>query len=350
MKVLARRGAPLVARARGAGLEVAELGFAGRFSPLEDFRDARAVAGLVRSAPGGAVIHCHRGKDHWCVEAARVLCRLKVPVVRSRHVVMPVKGHFPNRWLFRRAARVVCVSEAARAGYESSGRLPAGHLTVVPSGSADLERFRPADAARRGAARAALNIRPEQRAAVLVGRVQRIKGQAVFLEAAALAAGRLPGTVFLLVGEGAGRPELEKWVAERKLGERVRVLGRREDVPEVLAACDLGVVASLGSEGFSRAALEYMAAGLPVVATRVGALPEIAVEDETGFLVEPGDAAALAGAMVGVLGDAELAARLGAAGRERAEEVFSREKWLAAHERIYEESLRSSVDSGEAGR
>ena len=109
-------------------------------------------------------------------------------------------------------------------------------------------------------------------------------------------------------------------------------------------------VASLGSEGFSRAALEYMGTGLPVVATRVGALPEIVVEDETGFLVEPGDAAALAEAMVKVLGDSELAARLGAAGRRRAEEVFSREKWLAAHGRIYEESLQSSVDSGKAGR
>ncbi len=350
MKLLARRGRALAERARAAGLDVLELAYESGFSPLSDYRDARAVAGLVGSAPNGAVIHCHRGKDHWGAEAARVLFRLGTPIFRSRHVVMPVKGHFANRWLFRRAGQVICVSQATRAGYESSGRLPSGRLSVILSGSADLERFHVPEAAAREAARAELGLRPEQRAAVLVGRMQRIKGQAVFLGAAALAAERLPDAVFLLVGDGAGRPELEEWVADRNLGERVKILGRREDMPEVLAACDLGVVASLGSEGFSRAALEYMETGLPVVASRVGALPEIVVDGETGHLVEPGEAAALAEAMVTVLGDGELAARMGRAGERRAKEIFSRDKWLTAHERIYEESLQSPVDSREAGR
>jgi glycosyltransferase involved in cell wall biosynthesis len=335
VRLLARRGSPLVERAGAAGLEVSALAFESRFRPLSDLRDARAVAGMVRAAPGGALIHCHRGKDHWCAQTARSLCGANAPLMRSRHVVVPVKGHLANRWLFRRATRVICVSEATRRGYESTGRLPVDGVRVIPSGSGDLERFRPPAPAERQRLRAGLGLGEAQRAAVLVGRFQRIKGQAVFLEAAARLAPERENVVFLLVGDGRSRAGLEARAAESGLGERFRLLGRREDVPEVLAACDLGVVASLGSEGFSRAAVEYMAAGLPVVATRVGALPEIVVEGETGLLVDPDDAPGLAGAMGRVLGDPELAARMGAAGRRRVEEHFSRERWLEAHERLY---------------
>jgi glycosyltransferase involved in cell wall biosynthesis len=257
-------------------------------------------------------------------------------------VVTPVGGHFANRWLFRRAARVVCVSRATRAGYESSNRLPAGRLEVILSGSCDLERFRPADAERRAECRRRLEIEPDARVAVLVGRMQsvkRVKGHEFFLRAAAAVAERLPRAVFLLVGDGAGRGDVERQIAELNLADRVSLLGRRDDVPEILAACDLGVVASLESEGFSRAALEYMGTGLAVVATRVGALPEIVVPDETGRLVEPSGASGLAEAVTDLLGNPERCAEMGRAGRERAESHFSREKWLDAHERVYREAL-----------
>ncbi len=342
MVLLAREGSPLAKRAAQAGIETVELGYASRFSPASDLRDARRLARLVRAAPGGAVVHCHRGKDHWSAEAARLVFGLRCPLVRSRHVVTPVGGHFANRWLFRRAARVICVSRATRAGYESSGRLPAGGLEVIPSGSCDLERFRPADAQRRAEARRRLGIEPGARVAVLVGRmprVKRVKGHHVLLAAAGPVAERVPESVFLLVGDGNGRADLERQASELGLSERVRILGHRDDVPEILAACDLGVVASLESEGFSRAALEYMGAGLPVVATRVGALPEIVVPDATGRLVEPSSAGALAEAVTDLLGNPERCAEMGRAGRERAESVFSRERWLDAHERVYRDVM-----------
>jgi glycosyltransferase involved in cell wall biosynthesis len=339
LKLAARRGSPLAERAREAGVDVLELSFASRFRPASDLHDARGLARAAAESGSGALIHCHRGKDHWCSQAARSLLGLAAPLVRSRHVVMPVKGHLANRWLFARVSRVICVSDAARAGFAASGRLPAEKAVVIRSGSTDLDRFRPADAAARAAARAKLGLPPAARVAVLVGRMQRVKGQAEFLEAAARVAGRLEDCRFLLVGDGRNRPDLERLAAERGLAERAIFLGRREDVPELLAACDLGVVASRGSEGFSRAALEYMAAGLPVAATRVGALPEIVLDGETGRLLPPEDVDALAGALESILGDAELAARMGRAGRVRAKSDFSRTNWLEAHERIYADCL-----------
>lgn len=333
--VLARRGRELAERARTAGLEVRELGFASRFSPLADLADARAIARLGRAAAGDAVLHCHRGKDHWTAQAARTLFRLRAPLVRTRHVVMPVRGHAANRWLLRRTQRVVCVSEAVRAGYASLGPLLEGRLDLIRPGSVDLDRFRPARGGEREWARAALNLAPDTRVAVLVGRLQRVKGQAGLIEAAEAVAARVPGSVFLLVGDGPDRDELARRASERGLEGRVRLLGRREDVPALLHACDLAVVASIGSEGFSRAALEAMASARPVVATGVGALPEIVADGETGLLVPPGDVGALAGAIGRVLAEPEFAARLGRAGRARAEREFSGEAWLAAHEHLY---------------
>jgi glycosyltransferase involved in cell wall biosynthesis len=339
--VVARQGSPLAERARGAGLRTVELAFQSRFRPRSDLRDARLLAELAATSPNGVLLHCHRGKDHWTTEAARVLRGLRAPLLRSRHVVTPLAGHICNRWLFRRAAAVICVSRAALAGFCASGRLPEDRVSVIPSGSVDLERFRPVTDGERREMRQRLGLSERQRAVVLVGRMQGIKGHRPFLAAAAQVAGHLPDAVFLLVGDGGQRAAIETHAAECGIRDQTRFLGRRDDVPDVLAACDLGIVASLGSEGFSRAALEYMGAGLPVVATRVGALPEIVADGITGRLVGPGDPEALAAAMTGILSDPPTAAAKGRAGRERAERDFSRRAWLDAHEALYRKCLAS---------
>ncbi len=335
VKLLVRKGSPLAARARDTGVDMLELNFTSRFNPHLDLLDARLIARLAGTHPGGAVIHCHRGKDHWCAQAARSILGLSAPLIRSRHVVLPVGGGPVNRWLFRRVTKVICVSEATRAGYLASGKLPATGLEVIHSGSGDLATFTPPSPQERAAARAELGLTPNDRVAVLVGRLQRVKGHRVFLEAGAQVAKEVGNAFYLIVGGGKNQAEYETLLGEHGLAERARLLGRRDDVPRILAACDLGVVASLDSEGFSRAALEYMGSGLPVVATRVGALPEIVVEGETGLIVDPGDPAALAEAMKKVLADASTARAMGAAGRKRAEQVFSRDAWLAAHEAAY---------------
>jgi len=322
---------------------VLELTFTSRFHPHLDLHDARVLARTAATRPGGAVIHCHRGKDHWTAQAARSIFGLRAPLIRTRHVVLPVSGGPLNRWLFRRVAKVICVSEAARAGYLTSGKLPAGRLEVIHSGSGDLSKFRPPSSRERRAAREELGLRESDRAAVLVGRLQRIKGHRVFIEAAAEVVKRVEHARFLIVGGGRNRSEYEKVAENLGLGTHLRLLGRREDVPRILRACDLGVVASLGSEGFSRAALEYMGSGLPVVATRVGALPEIVVEGRTGYLVDPEDARALAAAMARVLGEAEAARVMGSAGRKRAEEAFSRDAWISAHEAVYDGCLAEAA-------
>src|SRR5205823_13173952 len=136
-----------------------------------------------------------------------------------------------------------------------------------------------------------------------------------------------------LVGEGPGRPAVATDI-RRLPAERAELVGARRDVPELLAAADLFVLSSR-SEGLPISVLEAMAAGLPVVATNVGGMPEVVVNGETGFLVPPAEPRALAEAVGRLLLDPELRQRFGAAGRRRAERRFDVARFHRAHVRLY---------------
>ena len=110
-------------------------------------------------------------------------------------------------------------------------------------------------------------------------------------------------------------------IAERGLKDVVHFVGRRADIPDLLAASD--IFAMVSQEGFSLVYLEAMAASLPVVAERSGGAPEVVIEGETAFLIEPGDIPGLAQALIQLLGDAKLRARMGAAGRRHVEAQFA---------------------------
>jgi glycosyltransferase involved in cell wall biosynthesis len=141
------------------------------------------------------------------------------------------------------------------------------------------------------------------------------------------------------VGDGELRPALEAQALRLGLGAQVHFTGWRDDVPALVALGDLFVLPSL-NEPFGRVLIEAMATGKAVVATAAGGVPEIVVHGETGLLVPPGDPGALAAAVRELLDDAPRGARLGAAGRRRAETVFSLAGHVAAVERVYGEVLR----------
>ena len=176
-------------------------------------------------------------------------------------------------------------------------------------------------------------------------RLNPLKGIEYFLEAAALLKGRFPHARFAVVGEGRViengvvrdgpyKAELEAYAARLGLADRVVFTGFRLDVPEMLSEVTVSVLPSL-TEGLSNTVLESMAAGVPVVATTVGGIPEAVVDGESGLLVPPRDAAALARAIGTVLADPERAARLGGAARRRVAERFSDERMIRATESFY---------------
>jgi glycosyltransferase involved in cell wall biosynthesis len=143
---------------------------------------------------------------------------------------------------------------------------------------------------------------------------------------------------WILVGDGELRGELEAQARRLGLAPHVRFAGWRDNVAEVLALADVFVLPS-ESEGFGRVLVEAMAMGRPVVATNVGGIPDIVLDGETGLLVEPADPAALASAVGALLDEPARAARLGAAGRARAESTFSLGAHVDAVERVYDEII-----------
>ncbi len=219
--------------------------------------------------------------------------------------------------------------EAARQALLTAER-PRPETVLVLENGVDLERF---------AAIPPLPARPADEPCVgVVANLRPVKGLEVFVSAAVQVRARYPQAVFTVAGEGELRAALERQAAAEGLAGRFTLLGGISDVPAFLAGLDVAVLCS-HAEGMSNALLEYMAAGRAIVATAVGAAPELIEDGVHGLLVPPGDAARLADAIARLLEDRELARRLGDAARRRALEHYSRAAMVRRFENFYERLL-----------
>jgi glycosyltransferase involved in cell wall biosynthesis len=175
----------------------------------------------------------------------------------------------------------------------------------------------------RGGFRRELQLKGVERLVGIAGRIFPIKNHHLFLEAAALVARENSAARFVIVGDGILLPELERHAQERGVADRVIFTGWRRDLPGIYADLDVLAVTS-NNEGTPVSAIEAMAAGCPVVATNVGGLPDLIHEGETGYLVPPGDAPAVATALLHVLDQPEMARGMGETARKSVRERFSR--------------------------
>jgi glycosyltransferase involved in cell wall biosynthesis len=170
----------------------------------------------------------------------------------------------------------------------------------------------------------------------LVARLQPVKGHRYFIEAASRIAAVEPKAHFLLVGDGALRREIEEQAARLGAGDRVHLLGDRNDAALVPAGFDVAVLASL-HEGLPNAVMEAMAAGAPVVATAVGGTTELIIDGATGYLVPPADSDAMARRILDALRNPEWSAQMAAQGRRRALNQFGMRRMVESVERLYDE-------------
>lgn len=171
-----------------------------------------------------------------------------------------------------------------------------------------------------------------------VARLTQQKGVHVFLYAAKRILVELPNTLFFIIGDGPLRIELEKVTSTLGITQNVKFLGFRQDVHDLLATTDVFVLSSL-RESLPRAIREAMVMGKPVVASKVGGVPEIITHGQTGFLVPPNDPDSLAEYVLMLLKDKQLAVRIGASGQKVIMERFDMEEWIDQVNGIFLEAL-----------
>ena len=290
----------------------------------------RGVATLRRMTleTRATLLHANGSRAMLYAGLAGLLAR--VPVIWHVRVADPDPGL--DRILLRMAAGVVVNSKAVLRRFPP---VSAGKVRCIYNG-VDLARFCPRSPSAQ--LRASLGLPYGVAVVASVGRFVPYKGFAVLLEAADVVRASRPDVHWLLVGDGELRGELERQCRTLSLDTQVRFTGWRTDVADLLALADLFVLPSM-SEHFGRVLVEAMALGKPVVATDAGGVPEIVVPGETGLLVPPGDATAMARAICALLKDPARSAQLGAAGRRRVEAEFSLARHVAAVEALYAELL-----------
>jgi glycosyltransferase involved in cell wall biosynthesis len=271
-----------------------------------------------------------------------------VPHVWSIHELMvePATVRSALHYMIPRfSTRVVTVSQAVREHMLKDAAKFADRFTFV-RGAIDVEPF--LNAKGRARVRAEWGVRDDEVLIGMAGRVTRWKGQSVFVQAAKLIAERHPEAKFAAVG---GVFDTEKFYMDRfrkevhaaGLESKLTINDFRADMPDVFAAFDIFVLPSILPEPFGLVVIEAMASGKPVVATAPGGPSETVVDGETGFLVPPSDASAIAKALEVLLADPQKRISMGEAGRRRAREVFSLPRYVTEFEELYDAVLQKTL-------
>ena len=338
-----RREGPLLDRLKNTPVEIMEVNLGGGIdSPSGLLRIVKLAQYLRRNKI--QMLHAHDLWSNIVGMAAAMLARTPVTITSQRDLSHDAwYGTYKRkvlRFCQRRSSLLLTNAKAIRDGLIEQDHLPPEKVCVVYNG-VDLDRFAVT------ANRSQLFPASEgNKLIVLVGNmVTDVKGHEVLLSAAPEVLKAHPRTQFVLVGEGAMRPAFEKQAKELGLESNFLFLGRRSDVPAILACCDIAVLPSL-AEGLPNAVLEYLAAGLPVVATALGGNLEIVQDGQTGLLVPPQDTKALSAALIRLLNDDNLTTTIAAAGHDYVKKNFSFERLVAEMDQLYT-NLWNGVSGGE---
>jgi glycosyltransferase involved in cell wall biosynthesis len=342
-------GMDLVPEARGLRIPVEEI--APLCRPVSPGRDLSALVTLVGLIKRGGfdIIHTHTSKAGFLGRlAARRAGVLRV--VYSPHGDI-FSGYFgaietaaytvAERMAARWCARIVTLSDAGALEYLARGIGERHQFVTIPNGvDADALSQR----ADRGGVRRELGIGDDDVVIAYVGRLVPVKGCDVLAAAApkivtGIGDGR--SVRFLIAGDGPRKEALAVRVRRLGVGDRFCFLGFRDDVPRLLSACDLLVMPSI-NEGLGMSILEAMALSLPVVASRVGGIPEAVTDGVTGILVGPGRPDELAGACLELIGDARRAREMGRAGNRAVRERFSAGGYIEKTARLYLDLMGAS--------
>jgi glycosyltransferase involved in cell wall biosynthesis len=334
-----RARGPLLEKLKGSAVSVCEFYPKGGFDSVHGIYQMFRLAVFLRRG-GYQIVHTHDLYANVLGISAAVIARIPVIISSQRDL-----GHldlYKSRrriWLRRLqklSTAVLTNAHAVREAVLAEDHFAPDKVRVIYNG-VDLERF-----AHRSQDRSWLApTGSQERWIVLVGNMHGdVKGHPVLIAAAQTVVREFADVRFLLAGDGQRRKDFEEQVERLGIAKHFLFLGRRDDVPRILSCSDIGVLPSK-AEGLPNAVLEYLAAGLPTVASRVGGNAEIIQDGKTGLLVPPEDSSALAAAILRLLRNPGFAADLGKNGQDFVSSEFSFQRLIAKTDQMYTELLRA---------
>jgi len=292
------------------------------------------------------VLKAYSSKDHWiCLP----LYFCGIPLSRARCITDPI-GSKSRAFVFKHGcSQIVADASVIKRQLVEEHRVAPAKIEVIGS-AVDLEKFKPPRD--RTKFRRDIGVANDTTLIGNVGMIRPDKGQLVLVEAARLVLEKRPDARFVIVGQGTGILKrginVRNAIDQAGLADKIIMAGYRWDTPDVYAACDIVVIASLRTEASPIVLREAFASGRPVIATKVGDIPEIVEDRQNGLLIEPGDTQALAAAIVEFICDPKLAAHCAANGLRYATEHFSFNKMMEAKLRADFVLSRTNAESNPA--
>lgn len=288
---------------------------------------------LSREQP--AILHVNSSRDSWIGSLAARLVRPRPKVIRTRHISAPLNNSAATQLLYHRLLDMVIVTGGERTRrdlIERDGMAP-DRVAAFPIGL-DVEYFSPAKPDR--------DLRVElglPRGHLLVGLISYLrdyKGHYYFIEAAAQVLKQCGDVTFLIVGEGPEEPVIRAHITRLGLNRAVLLLGFRDDLLDVFRSLDIFAIPTIEGDTIPQVLMQALAVGLPVVSTTTGSIPDVLRDRESGFIVPPRNADALARRIGELLEDPALRTRMGRQGRATVVESYSIDRMLDELERVYE--------------
>ncbi len=283
------------------------------------------------------VVHTHGSQDSWMASIAGRLSLTQPVIIRARHKSTPIAPSVRHDMLYSRLPHaVVTTGESVRHQLIRDNGLDATRVFSIPTG-VDLRQFRISTS--RVNLRRSLGLNEADPVVGTVTFLRPEKGLQVFVEAIGILRKQFPHLRGVIVGDGPESEPLQRMARERRLERVILFAGMREDVPHLLRLLDVFVLPSL-EEGIPQSLTQALAMECAIVASRVGGVPEVVHDGQTGLLVPAGDAVSLADKTAYLLLHPQEGQRMGQAGRAVIEQDYSREKMLDRTEWLYGQLLQ----------